>query len=386
MLPTDLSKFTQGKASAELRDAHRAHHETLHAPAVIVPRPAATPAENVAAIHAAIAAAYATYTGWKFGAEVVIAPGVYVLDKTIEIRGAFGLRFRGAGAGTVFVWAGPADQPVFRVVNSRECQFTDFHIQMPAPGYAAIHQLRDAGAGVSPTHNHFRNLMIQCDGTTEYAVVIGGRDSIDANNDFHAFDQCTFSGYTDTGVMMTGSQAYNQQFRNCIVATQHGARYGYHTGKVGASIWVLGGGLNGHTVADFYIGRAAQTYVIQFVDSENSARFIEAPLEAYRQIVVESSRYAGDALHKDGRAIVTEGLINLSLRYCSIGDSNGAPPKNLYLHFDHVDTANGGGVVMEGCRVTSGADKVFSSEVPTRVEACTQIVVENTNTIRALTA
>lgn len=384
MLPTDIAKAIEGKTAADVRTAHRAHHETLHAPAVIVPKPAATPTENVAAIHAAIAAAYATYAGWKFGGEVVIAPGVYVLDKTIEIRGAFGLHLRGAGAGTVFVWAGPADQPVFRVVNSRECQFADFHIQMPATGYAAVHVLKDAGAGVSPTHNRFRNLMVQCDGTTANAIVIGGRDSIDANNDFHLFDHCTFSGYTDIGVMMTGSQAYNQQFKNCIVATQYGARYGYHTGQVGASIWVMGGGVNGHTDADFYIGRSAQPYIIQFVNSENSARFIESPLEAYRQVVVEGCRYAGDALHADGRAIVTEGLINLSLRYCSIGDANGAPTRELILHFGKTEAVNGGGVIMEGCRVTSSAVNVFDADAPVRVEACTKITDENKNSIEAL--
>jgi hypothetical protein len=371
MLPTDISKFAQGKGEPELRDAHRAHHERLHAPAIIVAKPSADPAVNVAALNAAIAAAVVS----GYGTEVVIAPGVYALDKPIEIRGANGLRMRGSGAGTAFVWKGPPDQPVFRVVMSRECVFSDFRVFMEAQGYAAIQVLRDNGAGHSPTHNRFSNLLLQLNNTTAYGVVVGGVGMVDANNDFALFDHCTLETYTDTGFVMLGSQSYNNQFINCMLWGGTGARYGYYTGTAGASFRVCGGGMIDHSMADFYIGHSYQPYVIQFINSENGARFIEAPNDAYRQVVIEHCRWAARKLHKDGRAIVVGGKAYLSLRYCSIGDGN---PTNAPLYLDFKDTRPdiGGGVVMEGCRVFSSAENVFPSDAPVRVETCTKLLAE----------
>lgn len=381
MLPTDIAKFAQGKTDAELKTAHRAHHERLHAAAVIVAKPSANPAENVAALKAALA----VWPLGAFGGEIILADGEYVIDKTIEIRGGFGLRFRGVGGGTAFIWAGPADQPAFRITMSRECVFSDFRIHMQSPGYAGVQVLRDAGAGWSTAHNQFSNLMINCANTTEYAVVIGGRGAIDANNDFHLFEHCTLNLYTHTGVLMSGSQAYNQQFVNCSLVGGTGAQYGYDTGNVGASIHVMGGGMNGHAAADFLLGRSAQTHIIQFVNSEGSGRFIESANHPYRQVVVEGCRWSGTRLHADDRAIVTEGLINLSLRYCSIGDGVPSPNRKLLLQFGNTRVWQGGGVVMEGCRVSSAAANLFSGDAPIRVDACTKITDDDSNTIEILT-
>lgn len=383
MLPTDITAYLNGKNDAEARTAHQQHHERLHAPAVIV-TPSKDAAANVAALNAAIVAATFSQHSRGYGGEVAIAPGVYPLDETVEIRGAFGLRLRGAGTASAFTWKGPAEQPMFRIVKSRECVFSDFRIRMETTGYAAIQLLRDNGTGYSPTHNCFRNLLIECENTTKFAVVIGGDGFVDANNDFNLFEHCTLGAYTEIGFNMSGSQSYNNQFNNCSLWGGDGAQYGYRTGKVGASVSIMGGGVNAHAAADIYIGRSTQPYIIRFVNSENSARFIEAPAEAYRQIVVEGCRWSGGALHADGRAIITSGLINMALNYCSIGNG-GDPEKLLYLDFASTKADYGGGVIMTGCRVFSAAPDVFSADIPVRVDISTKITNEKTNTGTALT-
>jgi hypothetical protein len=385
MLPTDIAAFSSGKSVTEMKAAHIDHHERLHATSVVVAKPSATASANVTALRAAITAATVSQHGYNYGAEVFVAPGIYPLDETIEIRGVSGLRLRGAGAATVFVWAGAADQPMFRVAMSRECTFEHFRIFMQSQGYAGIQVLRDAASGVfAPSHNCFRNLIVQCENTTEFAIMLGGTGSLDANNDFHLFEHCTFSGYTNMGVCMSGSQAYNQQFINCSLWGGTGADYGYYTNVVGATVRVIGGGLYGHSVADFFIGRSDQAYVIQFVNSEGSARFIMCPDESYRQLSVENCRWAGNALHADGKAIVTTGLINMALKYCSIGGGQD-PTGNLYLDFASTGTASGGGVIMEGCRIVSAAADIFPSDAPVSVTTSTKITHEGNLTQSALT-
>lgn len=383
MLPTDIADYLNGKSEAEARAAHQQHHERLHAPSVIL-TPSKDAAANVAALRAAIAAATFTQNSYGYGGEVLVAPGLYPLNETIEIRGAFGLRLCGVGAASTFVWRGAADQPMFRLVMSRECVLSDMRMRMELPGYAALQVMRDNGLGFSPTHNRFNNLLIQCDNTTAYGVVLGGVGSMNATNDFSLFDHCTLEKYTDTGVWMDGSQAYNQMFNNCKLTGGIGAQYGYYTGTVGASISVMGGFLNNHAAADFYLCRSYQPHLIRFINSEDSARFIESPAMPYRQVLVEGCRWAGNRLHEDGRAIITTGLLYMVLNSCSIGNG-GDGEKLLYLHFASVHPYEGGGVIMMGCRIYSAAKNVFFQDAPARVDISSKITDEGKNITVPLT-
>ena len=348
--------------------AHRKIMYSALSTHLVVPKPTGVAAQDTQALQSTLDAAVATGKG----KQIVLYPGTYVVNATLTIRGVAGLRIIGNGSTIIQSSA----SPVIKMAHCRECVLDGFTLSVAA-GNTGIQCLRDNNpAGLSPTQNTFRNLLIE---NGAIGIVLGGTGMVDANNDFNLFENVRCNNYTDTGFLLQGSQSYANVFRNCFAFGAVNANYGVNTGAVGGQFQWYSGGMN-RNIVDFRIGRHYQPYLIEGVVSENSDRFIERVNEAYGQLIVRGCRWAGNSIHADNRAIVTAGLIQIQLLYNSISD--GGVDTATLLDFgtnalNHIE--------MIGNRVFSTAADVFPGDAPDILEGNIKITNETNNTIGALT-
>jgi hypothetical protein len=339
---------------------------------IAVPKPTGIAAQDNAALQTSIAAAIAS----NYGRTVVLYPGTYNINQSLAIRNANGLRIIGSGASQIS-WSGAADVPVIKLSHCRESYLSGFKINAGI-AYAGIQVLRDNVAPVvlSPTNNHFHQIHVN---GGVHGFVVGGTGYVNANNDFHHFDNCRLTGYTSVGALLNGSQAYGQLFTNCHFFGANGASYGVDCGGSGGHFSWYGGSI-GNNAVDYRIGRNLyQAYLIEGVNSENSGRFIEKIDSFESDIVLRNCRWSGNQINPDYRAIITTGAVSLAIEHCRISDGGSNTPTTF--DFQHLTNSI---IKIEFLLLYSTANDVWNNAQPSSLLYSKKITNEGLLTIEPL--
>jgi hypothetical protein len=337
------------------------------------PKPTGIPAQDTAALQTLISAVVAN----NYGQMILLHPGTYNINQSLVIRNANGLRIIGSGS-TQINWQGAADVPVIKLSHCRESYLSGFRINAGV-AYAGIQVLRDFDTPVvwSPTNNHFHQIHVN---GGVHGFVVGGTGFVNANNDFHHFDNCRATGYTNTGALLNGSQAYGQLFTNCHFYGANGASYGVDCGGSGGQFSWYGGSI-GNNAVDYRIGRNLyQAYLIEGVNSENSGRFLEKIDSFESDIVLRNCRWAGNQINPDYRAIITTGAVNMAIEHCRISDGGSDTPTTL--DFQHLTQSV---VKIEFLLLYSTASDVWNNAQPASLTFSKKVTNEGLLTVEALT-
>lgn len=353
--------------------AHTALHNRYNH-AISVDMPLSTPSATTAAIQAAIDAALLAGSLNKRGRTVLLGPGDFVINAPLVIAQAWGLIFAGCGHQTRILWQGAVDDAVIRLDNSRHCIVSDLIIGFSAAAYAGIQTRRVSGGGTVPVMNRFQNIYIDGgNGNVENGFVAGGAGATDANNDFHVWDQCESTGYTNAGWLMLGSQSYNNEMRNCRAGAGPGGKYAVHCGNVGGSFRWSGGGVWGNQISDFSFGRSYQPSVIEFCNSEGSKRLFQGMSGIVCDVVIRHCRWAGNLSHADGVIIDTNGQdTRIAVSNCRLGDGQPNTPEHKF----NFNVGAQGHVLFDQNVVFSSAQNVFGPYPPHAGEGNQQITNE----------
>jgi hypothetical protein len=341
-------------------------------------------AANNAAFANALAAAQRTDTAYHESAGVYIPPGDYYFDQPIEALHHWGLKLYGHGRATRLMWRGGASTSgSISLINSRECLISNLVISGENTGIG-VQLARKAGATLTPTHNTLEQVEIE---NFNSCVVIGGANSVDANNDFHEFNHCTFRDYQRYGVdIADASQSYGNLFNGCTAWAGATGLATLHTGDGGGSFAWHGGGASANKTADFILGRHYMPMSIKYFCSENSARFITTEATAYLNLEIDSCRWSSTSLHADNKAILVDNVwwaLQLSIRNSKIGDGRIPTPATL-IHVVATGNTAINGFEFVNNWVFSTAESVFSSMTPTLKSGNMQVTSENDLTAVAL--
>lgn len=196
--------------------------------------------DDTSAINAALTAG-ATLQG-----TVYFPKGNYVVTDTLVVPGSLGMQIRGDGNGypngSMITWQGKteaafdwtAPKPILWLKNCFGCTVEKLTLFV-GTGYRAAEGVRittqSGGAQVS-TRNVFRNfgigstlnqveIPIRIGGTYGVNPTSGGGTGVvasatDANNDFHSFEDCSFSNYNKYGMYLEDTQVYQVMLWNVL--------------------------------------------------------------------------------------------------------------------------------------------------------------------------
>ncbi len=275
--------------------------------------------DDTAAIQATFTAAQGTRNA------VQISAGTYKITSGLVYSSPTMLYPRIYGQGVTILHFSGADATT-KILTIDSCfggSFENFNIRATTPAASGIWLKKGAGL---MANNRFKRVQVDgVDGEIDKAIRIGGTGSTDNNNDFHVFEQCTFTNYSGRGVSIESTQAYNISFTNCRILGQLTGQYGIYQNF--GSFNVAGYcAIGGHTVADFFIGQPnGAPILIDGVDSEDSARFIlsAGPAGNLQNIKVSNCRWAANGIHADKRAIWFMYAGTLTLENCWIGYNGG---------------------------------------------------------------
>lgn len=326
--------------------------------------------QNVNILNGAITAAR---TGNK-GQQVIIPPGDWYINDTVLISDVWGLIFRGTGLASRFVWSGPDDRPMFRLANCRQCRLSDFFIHVGQSVLQTGIQVLNAGGTITSMHNLFENIFIEgVDGRLQNGFYVGG--GIDANNDFHHWSNCEVTNYALNGWLLVGSQSFNNMMTNCKATRggEYGVRAGDEAWKNAGSFAWIGGGMSRQSKANFGLSYSIQPYRIDFLNSEKSARLLEAR-GAIVLAEISNCRWSGrDGLHPDNQVILAESwYLQLIIRNCNIGGEIDDPMPPLGFN---INPSRGlSGLTFENNYVWSTAESIWTNQAPTQASGNMQIL------------
>ena len=342
--------------------------------------PPSTAAANSANLKAAIADAISG----GFGSTVFIPPETYLLNDYHTIANVSGLRIVGAGHRSRLVSTlNDVNHAVLEFDDVRQSYTANLYMGFNATIGGAIRFRNVTGGSVTPSMNTTENVHIECAGKVQFPLILGGIGNTDANNDFNVFRDVYAIGYTKSGCYLRViSQSYGNQFEDCYFFGGAGAEHAVNAGGgfAGNFAW-RGGFVGGHTVSDFNIGRSYQPFVIDGVNSENSARFLTLDGQAYMNLSVRNSRWAGNAAHADGKIIKLSGNVLANFEDNSFGDGSGDRALTIELAtlsaVSHVRFARN--------RVYSSAASVFDTTAPHELVGNQKITNEGNGTTMVLT-
>jgi hypothetical protein len=264
--------------------------------------------DDTAAIQKAIQ--MATIASHRAG-TVCLPAGDYLVTSTIVVDDVVGFRLIGEGGATRLMWGGDDHSPMLLLSSVQEAEISSFQIIAAAKSLAVgIQCITRAGATLTSKHNSFVNLLI--DGITRNVgkgFQIGGTPGVDANNDFHLFQNCIVANYSRIAYSLENTQVYGVVFINSMFLGNASGQIGVATDqnlyKGGTFTWIGGGGGN-NQVVDFSLGDPNSAGIsIKNAVFEKSARFIRTggPSGASFLLEISGVRWSGDALADDGIAI-----------------------------------------------------------------------------------
>jgi Pectate lyase superfamily protein len=311
-------------------------------------------------------------TALRRGGTVCIPAGDYRITRTITVDSVMGIRLMGDGGSTRLVWDGDDRSPLLLLSSVQNAEIHGFEIIALAsrPLDVAIQCITRSGATLASKHNMFVNLRIN--GVTRgirKGFQIGG-GGVDANNDFHVFENCTVENYSNVAYSIENTEVYGLLFINCLFMGNEGGQIGVATnqyaGRGGNFSWVGGGGGN-NQIADFYIG-VPNSGPISIANAvfERSARFLktDGPSGVSGMVEVAGIRWSGDALATDGVAIDFRFAGPLIIRNSRIGEDR---TKALKISWSPGGPPESGVFVFEGNAVRRApGSSLFVGRQPTR--------------------
>jgi len=323
--------------------------------------------DDTAAIQKAVKAASV-----QRGGSVCLPSGDYLVTSTIVLDDVSGIRLVGEGGATRLVWGGNDQSPLLLLSSVQDGEVRDLQIVavVAKPLAVGIQAITRAGAKLTSKHNSFVNVRI--DGITRgiaKGFQIGGAPGIDSNNDYHLFQNCIVSNYSNIAYSLENTQVYGVVFLNSLFLGNASGQIGVATDqnlyKGGTFTWIGGGGSN-NQVADFSLGDPNSGGIsITNAVFERSARFIRTggPSGASFLLEVNGVRWSGDALADDGVAIDFRFPGPLAIRNSRIGEY-----ANKALKISWRPGGTGSGVfIFEGNTVKRAASSpLFSDQQPTR--------------------
>ena len=327
--------------------------------------------DDTVAIQKAIQSAI---TALKRGGTVCLPAGDYRLTRTLTVDDVQGIRLLGEGGSTRLVWDGDDRSPLLLLSSVQDAEVRGFQIvaQASRPLNVAIQCLTRKGATLTSKHNMFVNLRIDgIKGGVRKGFQIGGAPGIDANNDFHLFENVTVANYANVAYSIEDTQVYGLLFVNCLFLGNETGQIGVATNqnanKGGSFSWVGGGGGN-NKVVDFYLGDPNNGPIsITNATFESSARFLQTagPSGAPLMVEVSGVRWSGDAIAADGVAIDFRYPGPLMIRNSRFGSD---ATKALTISWSPGgDSATTSLFIFEGNRLMRApAEPLFTRRQPTR--------------------
>jgi hypothetical protein len=326
--------------------------------------------DDTAAIQKAIQ--MATIASHRAG-TVCLPAGDYLVTSTIVVDDVVGFRLIGEGGATRLMWGGDDHSPMLLLSSVQEAEISSFQIIAPAakPLAVGIQCITRAGATLTSKHNSFVNLLI--DGITRNVgkgFQIGGTPGVDANNDFHLFQNCIVANYSRIAYSLENTQVYGVVFINSMFLGNASGQIGVATDqnlyKGGTFTWIGGGGGN-NQVADFSLGDPNSAGIsIKNAVFEKSARFIRTggPSGASFLLEISGVRWSGDALADDGIAIDFRFPGPFVIRDSRIGENS---DKALKIAWRPGGTTPGSFVFEGNVVKRASSSPLFINQQPTRL-------------------
>ena len=316
--------------------------------------------DDTAALQAAIDDARSGVTG-----SVLRMPdgGICMLSDTIVIENINGLLFEGNGV--EFRWIPGNVVNMFKFSDAREgvMQNVKVLVSPTTPVNDVLYLENGAGSAVTPTHNTFKHVFIQCTytGGCVNGIHMGVGPGGDANNDFNVFEHVAVNNPTESAAQIDHSQSKHNQFLDFTI---YNGKYGIRTFPAGSfrCVRCVGGG---HTEANFYINAA--TDVMSIVDSnfELSARFLVTggpTINGTAPLSISGSRWANDGIHADGKIIIYQfpGPLTLMNNFFI----RSSVPKPLSIYWNTYNPVNGAFTAI-GNYIASTLEEPFVGKLPT---------------------
>jgi Pectate lyase superfamily protein len=323
----------------------------------------------------AIQQAFAAASQNHLGATVLLPPGSYKISRTLTLSDVTGLVVKGSGGRTRLQWAGNATAPLLELGSLQHSRFEDFSVNASsaAPLAIGIRMMTAPGTVFVSRHNVFRQLNLDgTNGGLGRGVQIGG--GIDANNDFHRFDDCSVSNYTYAAFTLENTQVYEVLFDNCLAVAWGDAPASAAVRAFAGNFHWRGGGAGSHSDADFVVWGSDSAFdSVQNATFEGSNRFVRTmgPSGAFLGMRLESCRWAGNGLNADGIAINYQYPGPLTIRGCHF-DSD--PARELVIEWNPGGLPDVRNFIFQGNYVRAASLRFFGYS-PT-LEQCTTLMSE----------
>lgn len=238
--------------------------------------------DDTAAFERALTALMARPNNEGYGFGMLLIPtGDYPISRTLAVRKSHGFRIVGEGSRrSRLIWTGSAGSGNPTVAMDLDGVFLGEVRGVGlalAAGASADIGIRIQTQSFISTRDSLFDVEVNGEaGDLKTAIKVG--DGLDANNDFHVFQQVVVGGYTDYGFNVANTQIFNLVFLDCQAngfapGSAKASQVGIHL-AAGTLSWFGGGGRN-HTVADMNLATHGNAPVIVSGASfEGSARLL----------------------------------------------------------------------------------------------------------------
>lgn len=261
-------------------------------------------ADDTAAFQALIGGAR---TGQE-GASVHLpaTTGTCLIAGTITVANVQHLRIEGHNAN--LRWAGDAGSPLLLLQDTRDVVVSNLRITaFPSkPLLAAIQIENGPGSAVTPTHNVFQYVTVECvNGGCINGIRLAQGAGGDNNNDFNTFQHVAVHNVSNACARIEHAQSKTNIFEDFDCSNNGVGKYIIQTHPRGSFVCERCRG-GGSTVADFWLADGTDYVAIRNGNFEGSARLLVTggPSGAPFPVAIENVRWANNHLHADGRAII----------------------------------------------------------------------------------
>ena len=288
--------------------------------------------------------------------------GICMLSDTIHVENVNGLLFEGNGV--EFRWIPGNIVDMFNFSDARECLMQNLKVLVSpsTPVDDVISLENGAGAVITPTHNSFKHVYIQCtNGGCVNGIHMALGPGGDANNDFNVFEHVAVNNPAEASAQIDHSQSKHNQF---LDFNTYNGKYGIRTYPAGSfrSERTVGGG---HSVTNFHVEAATDVMSITDFNFERSARFLVTggpTINGTSPMIISGGRWANDAIAEDGKIIIYQfpGPLTLMNNFFI----RSSVPKPLSIYWNTYNPVNGTFTAI-GNYIASTLEEPFVGKLPT---------------------
>lgn len=228
------------------------------------------------------------------------------------------------------------------------------------PCATGLYLYNDPATSARPAHNCTIK-QVRIDGGNGKVAICFRIGGLNANNDFHQFEQCQASNYSLAGASLEGSQVYATKFINCHFRGygfgQFGITNSQGPGGTGGSFSVQGGFFGGNMDSDVYLGTPSPGPIeLSGFISEGSKRLLRmGGTSASSWIKISGVRWVGQNMAADRRFIYWAHCGTLILENCNLALYSSA---GSYIYTD-PHPAHTHRLVVTGCSIASTDPVIF---------------------------